>query len=132
MIARYATATALMAALLVLSILPGDPAAAESGFVWLVASVPSPLQNGLHVVAWAVLASVLWWAFAASRSEARRLGLAFGTSVAFGCVTEMLQAGIPGRYGTLSDLLLDVLGAVAGLALTRLLAGSIRMRRTRA
>ena len=121
----------LMAVLLALSILPGDPAATESGFTWLAASIPSSLQNGLHAVAWAVLASALWCSFAATSSAGRRFGLAFATSVAFGCFTELLQAGIPGRYGTLTDLLLDVVGVTVGLALTRQVATSPLARRAR-
>lgn len=104
-----------------LSIVPGYPQPGDSSFVWYVAGTPTPLQKTMHVAAYAALASSLMWTFA---SSARRSGGAWPTfylAVGSGTFLEWIQLGIPGRYSTVTDILLNALGAGLGIAFYRLL-----------
>jgi VanZ family protein len=90
---------------------PGD-----STFVWLIASTPSSIQKILHVALYAVLTGLWVWTLQTMQLKlSQRLLLAFVFSVGFGAAIEWYQTRIPGRFGTLLDVLLNALGAVVGL-----------------
>ncbi len=79
------------------------------------AAVSPTWQNALHVPAFAVLAVLA--ILAASGSF--RVGLAGMLWIAFGCcaygvLLEFAQAAIPGRTGSLTDVLLNVAGVAIG------------------
>ena len=81
---------------------------------WDTALAPS-LQNALHVPAYAVLLLL------AAASLARPTGLSniAIAVIACGCFTygaalEFAQAAIPGRFGSLTDILLNAVGVAAG------------------
>ena len=103
-----------MALLLSASSIPGDDSLAPAGSFTLEL-LPSGLQNLLHVPAFAVLAFA-WWQVLRGRS----LGLiamatvSVGLTVGFAGLDEWHQTHVPGRYGNLTDLALDVLGAFLG------------------
>lgn len=106
----------LMAALFWLSSLPGMPRpnnpAVFSLFYWL-----SPLvQNGLHVPAYAIVAWSWHWALAAwMRASRAQVVLAGAITSLYGIADEWHQSFVPGRFASLTDVLLDIAGTVLGL-----------------
>ena len=104
-----------MALLTVASIIPGSAEPGDSVFVWLVAKTPTLLQKSLHVCLYATLA-VLWvWTLDAIQSKSRRLVIAVTIAVCFGAAMEWFQTKVPGRYGTIVDVILNAAGALLGL-----------------
>ena len=108
----------IMAVLYWLSSLPGTPRpddpAVYSLFYWL-----SPaMQNTLHVPAYAALGWAWHWALGAwlRVSSPRAVGACM-IALAYGVFDEWHQSFVPGRYGSLSDVVLDVAGAALGIAL---------------
>ncbi len=79
---------------------------------WDTAISPT-LQNLLHVPAYAALVALIAWAL--GRPTLLRLGLVALACCAFGGLLECAQATIPGRFGSVTDTLLNVAGAAAGL-----------------
>jgi len=91
--------------------LPDDPAL-YAVFYW----VPPSVQNALHVPAYATLAGAWFWALGAWPSAARmRAAGAFAIAAAYGLFDEWHQSFVPGRYASLTDVALDVAGAVLGV-----------------
>ena len=105
----------LMTVIVVLSLTPGESDAAASGFVWLVQTTPSLLQKFLHVGLYASLAASWLWALGPLTSARARLISAFGVAFVLGAVMEWLQVSIPGRFGTLYDVMLNGIGAILGV-----------------
>ncbi len=104
-----------MALLTVASIIPGSAEPGDSVFVWLVAKTPTLLQKSLHVCLYATLA-VLWvWTLDAIQSKSRRLVIAVTIAMCFGAAMEWFQTKVPGRYGTIVDVILNAAGALLGL-----------------
>jgi VanZ family protein len=112
---RWLITLAFVAVVVVLSITPGKDQAGDSVFVWLVVNTPTPLQKFMHFVIYAALV-VLWaWTLEAIESRVLRFLLAFLLAVGLGSMLEWYQTKIPGRFGTIVDALLNVLGAIGGL-----------------
>lgn len=103
-----------MALVVILSVTPDDPNPGDSVFGWLVHTTPSLLQKFLHVCAYATLAAAWSWTLAPLMSMRGRLIVAFATSVGFGALLEWLQTFVPGRFGSLYDILLNAMGALVG------------------
>ena len=115
--------TAAYAALLAaLSLLPSGTSLLSG---WDTAISPT-LQNLLHVPAYAALVALIVWAL--GRPTLPRLGLVALACCAFGGLLECAQAVIPGRFGSVTDTLLNVAGAAAGLPVVLALS---RFRRDR-
>jgi VanZ family protein len=111
---RWLITLAFVAVVVVLSITPGKDQAGDSVFVWLVVNTPTPLQKLMHFVIYAALV-VLWaWTLEAIESRVLRFLLAFLLAVGLGSMLEWYQTKIPGRFGTIVDALLNVLGAIGG------------------
>jgi hypothetical protein len=110
-----------MALLGVASLTPGRPRSGGSSFVWLVASTPPSLQKLLHVCLYAVLVFLWVWTLDGIHSKTYRLVVAWITAVAFGAVMEWCQVKVPGRFGTMTDVVLDAAGASFGLLAAALL-----------
>jgi hypothetical protein len=91
--------------------LPGDPAL-YAVFYW----VPPSVQNALHVPAYAALAWAWCWALGARPRVpvARAIG-ACAIASAYGVFDEWHQSFVPGRYASLTDVTLDIAGAVLGI-----------------
>ena len=91
--------------------LPDDPAR-YTVFYWM----PPSVQNTLHVPAYAALAWAWYWALAAwiRVPVARAIGACVIAS-AYGVLDEWHQSFVPGRYASLTDVTLDVAGAVLGI-----------------
>jgi hypothetical protein len=110
-------------AIVVLSLTPDRSDPGGSAFVWLVHITPSTLQKSLHVVLYAWLTVAWIWTI---RSSLRgRLIAAFGIAVTLGAVLEWLQTYVPGRFGSLLDIILNAVGALIGVALGFYLAGKL-------
>jgi len=76
------------------------------------AAVGPALQNLLHVPAYGLLVGLT--AGVAGLSRLRHLALAAACCAAFGGLLECAQAAIPGRLGSLDDVLLNAVGSAAG------------------
>ena len=69
----------------------------------------------MHICVYAVLA-VLWiWTLQGIESVPFRFATALVICMSLGAVLEWHQTNVPGRYGTLSDVLLNILGIILGL-----------------
>ena len=118
---RIALTLGLMLLLAILSLIPGRAESGDSLFVWALAATPTPLQKLLHLLLYALL-TLLWvWTLAAIDSWIVRVSIAVLLAVGFGAVMEIAQTRIPGRFGTLTDVLLNGAGAVFGVLLAWLL-----------
>lgn len=74
------------------------------------------LQNLLHIPLYACL-SFLWFrAFLRSGANtAKGVVLALFITILYGCLDEVHQTFVPGRYGGLMDICLDTVGAISGV-----------------
>jgi len=107
--------------LVVLSVIPGNSEKNDSVFVWLVVSTPTLVQKIMHVTAYAALAFLLAWTLENIEPKAARLVITFVLAVSLGIALEWYQTIVPGRFGTLFDVFLNSVGAVAGLIAANLL-----------
>jgi VanZ family protein len=106
----------IMAMLYWLSSLPGVPAADDPEVYAVFYWMPPTVQNILHVPAYAALASAWRWALEAwlRHSSARVIGAGAIASV-YGVLDEWHQSFVPGRFASLTDVTLDIAGAVLGV-----------------
>ena len=106
-------AVGYLLAMLALSLVPGTTVEERGSLFEFLAP---ELQNLLHVPQYALL-SWLWCrglsgrSWSAARSAAAALAVAGG----YGVVEESIQLLVPGRFASLTDLALDLTGAVAGV-----------------
>jgi len=112
---RAALTLLLTILLLVLSLIPGRAEPGDSVFVWAVAMTPTPLQKLMHLLLYAVLTFLWAWTLEALESVMTRFVVAALLAASFGAVMELAQTYVPGRFGTLSDALLNGAGAALGL-----------------
>jgi VanZ family protein len=100
-----------MAALLLLSSIPGD--ASQDNLVGMIFEWVTPgWQNLLHIPLYAGLAASWLWALAQYPRRLRHpLTTSLMLTLLWGIVDETYQLGVPGRYGSLTDLALNMLGA---------------------
>ena len=116
---RASAALAYMAGIYVLSSIPGNQADTEIGrvFMWVQPNV----QNLLHVPLFGGLALCWYWSLAGYAIRPRLItSLAIATLCAV--FDEWHQMGVPGRYASWTDLLLNLLGiglAAAGILYAR-------------
>ena len=76
----------------------------------------STIQNLLHVPMYFVLSLFLLQIFHKSPTEPwKRNLLVFLIVCFFGLISEIIQIPVPGRYGRLTDILLNFAGAIAGI-----------------
>lgn len=105
-----------MAVLYWLSSLPGTPLPDDPALYGLFYWVPPSVQNALHVPAYAVLSWAFWWALGAwLRVPSARAISACAIASVYGVFDEWHQSFVPGRYASLTDVTLDVAGAVLGI-----------------
>lgn len=97
-----------------LSLLPGEPLPGDRDFSWLIALTPALVQKPMHIVFYASLV-VLW----ARVRSGMPLSLVAGLAIAYGALLEAAQTYVPGRYGSLIDVLLNSAGVWVGVVLTR-------------
>jgi VanZ family protein len=113
---RFVLLFALMVAIYILSSIPGYARPDDWKLVWLVAKTPPLVQKTMHLVLYAGLSWLVFWAL---ESLSLRLGYrvvaAFVIAVGFGAFNEWRQIQMPGRYGTFLDVALNAVGAAVGL-----------------
>ena len=106
----------LMGALYWLSSLPGTPMPDDPALYGLFYWVPPSAQNALHVPAYAALAWSWCWALGAWLPvPVARAFAACSIASAYGVFDEWHQSFVPGRYASLTDVILNVAGAVLGI-----------------
>ena len=82
--------------------------------------LPGLEEIGGHLTAFGVLAALLWWALRGS-SVRHPATWAFVLAVVYGATDEFHQSFVPGRDMSLSDLMVDLIGASAALLIVTLL-----------
>lgn len=112
---RWVITLAFVGIVVGLSIAPGAERTGDSLFAWLVANTATPVQKAMHVGVYAMLAMLWVWTLQAVESLSTRYVLTFALSMILGIALEWYQTTVPGRYGTLTDVLLNILGIIAGL-----------------
>jgi VanZ family protein len=118
---RWLLTLAFMAVIVVLSLTPDQGRPDDSVFQWLVAITSPPVQKFLHVVVFAILALLWMWTLADVESRLVRILLTLLCSVVLGVALEWFQTQVPGRFGTITDVLLNIAGTVIGIGLAVLL-----------
>ncbi len=108
-----------------LSSIPGEPTPQTPDVNTLFVLIPPKLQNLLHVPMFGVLAWLWHWSLPAWLPRAAPLGaIAFLLAAGYGIIDELHQLAVPGRYASLTDVLLNVLGAAIALWICGRLNGS--------
>ena len=90
-----------------------------------------------HVVLYAALASLLFWALAGDRSDVDTpfwvpAALAFALTVLYGVSDELHQAFVPARTASELDVALDAAGAALGVAVALLASRFLTTRQLKA
>lgn len=112
---RWLVTLGFVGVIVTLSVTPGIEKSGDSVFVWLVVHTATPVQKLMHVAVYAVLAALWVWTLEAIESRAVRAAAALVLSVGLGAVLEWHQTRVPGRFGTVLDVILNAAGAIAGL-----------------
>ena len=105
----------LIAVIVALSIVPGRAQPGDSVFAWLVSVTPAPLQKLMHGVAYAALTLLWMWTLEKIVSVPTQIALGFAVPVGIGAVLEWYQTSVPGRFGTLKDIMINAVGSIVGL-----------------
>ena len=107
---------AYMAAIFALSSIP-DTAAPETGLERVLQWISPELQNLLHIPLFGGLAWCWHWGLQSwVKQERWRVGAALALTLAYSVLDEIHQLGVPGRFGSLTDVALNAAGAVLALA----------------
>lgn len=114
----------LMGLIFITSSIPMDN---SEGYHWVPFISPN-IQNLLHIPIYAAL-SFLWLRALAQKKFALTTAaiLTLLISVSYGCIDEIHQNFIPGRYGGVTDVLLNAVGAIIGLVLAAFLKSHRRV-----
>ncbi len=113
--ARWGITLVFASLIVALSVTPGIARPDDNAFVWIVVNTPKPLQKIMHVAVYAVYALLWIWTLASIQSRSIRITLAIIATVGLGAALEWHQTSVPGRFGTIFDVLLNTLGAAIGL-----------------
>ena len=120
-VVRLAITLVFVLVVIILSVTPGKSQVGDSVFVWLVTNTPAPLQKLMHVVIYAAIVWLCAWTLEATKSRSLRFFVAFVIAISLGTALEWYQTKVPGRFGTIFDALLNVLGAIIGLVVALLI-----------
>jgi VanZ family protein len=102
-----------MLLLLASSVIPMDRQI--KGLQFVIELKPA-IQNLLHVPMFAILSFLFLLILQAFRIENwKRIAIVLLSSGVFGLINEIIQIPVPGRYGGLTDILLNFAGAILGL-----------------
>lgn len=118
---RWALTLGFAGIVVLLSVTPGIEKPDDSLFGWLVLHTATPVQKVLHVAVYAVLAILWMWTLDFVESRWLRCALTLMATVGLGAMLEWHQTRVPGRFGTIADVLLNLVGAVLGLLAALLL-----------
>ena len=105
----------MISLLFTLSSIPGT--SGSDGY-WLADILEPNFQNALHVPLYATL-QILWLRALAKpeRSMLMTITMALILTCSYGIIDEFHQSFVPGRYASVLDVLLNVLGALLGAAI---------------
>lgn len=112
---RWIITLGFIAIVVVLTTTPDRGQPADSAFSWLITNTAPFMQKILHVVCYATMAGLWMWTLEALEPRMLRIAATLILSVGLGAGLELYQTQVPGRFGSLSDVLLNAAGAVAGL-----------------
>ena len=112
---RWTVCLLFVGLVVALSLAPGVARPGDSIFVWIVTNTATPVQKLMHVIVYAVLALLWVWTLQTIESAVSRFGLALTIAVGLGALLEWYQTQVPGRFGTVGDVLLDLAGSLIGL-----------------
>ncbi len=112
---RLAMTLVMLILIVTVSVVPGQERLGNSVFVWLVSATPTSLQKLLHVLAYAVLAFLCMWTLDDIESAPIRIRAALAITIATGALLEWYQIFVPGRFGTVTDVILNAVGAFFGV-----------------
>ena len=106
---------AYMALIFVLSSIPGtsgpDDFSIQRPDTWL----SSPIQNALHIPTYGLLVFLLWWSLIPwTRSARLQAAAALLIAAAYGVLDELHQLAVPGRTSSMTDVVFNLVGVVAG------------------
>ena len=118
---RWAISLTFVAIVVALSISPGVARPGDSIFVWLIANTATPVQKTMHVAVYAVLAFLWVWTLQSIETKSLRFLLTFLITASLGSLLEWQQTSVPGRYGTIADLLLNLVGTLIGMLIALLI-----------
>jgi len=105
---------AIMLAMFVVSSLPGTDDAAPQ---FLLNLKPS-WQNALHIPAYAILTLAWFWALLGAVGSTRRTAsIGALITLLFGVLDEYNQSAVPGRTGSVMDLVLNATGVLVALVI---------------
>lgn len=108
---------------------PWVPAAGVMAVIFILSSqsglavsedpaVEKPIRATGHLLAYGLLAALLLAALSwGRRPRLRDAALAFAIAVAYGVTDELHQSFVPTRNGRIDDVVIDAIGAAAGVAL---------------
>ena len=114
---RWALTLAFIAFVVGLSITPGVERPDDNLFSWLFANTAPFTQKVLHVVTYAVLGALWMWTLAGIASRPARIAVSLSLALVLGIVLEWYQTTVPGRYGSMTDILLNGLGVALGIVI---------------
>ena len=114
---RWALTLAFVAFVVGLSVTPGVERPDDNLFSWLFANTAPLAQKVLHVVTYAVLGALWMWTLAGIASRPARIALSLSLALVIGIALEWYQTTVPGRYGSITDILLNSLGAALGIVI---------------
>ena len=118
---RWALTLAFAALIIGLSITPGIERPDDDLFSWLFANTAPLAQKALHIVTYAIFVLLWMWTLAGIESVPARIATSFILAMSLGTALEWHQTTIPGRYGTLADVLLNLAGCVIGVFIVLIL-----------
>ena len=109
---RVVVPLACMTSIFALSSLP-DTATPETGLVRVLHWASPELQNLLHIPLFGGLAWCWHWGLRSwVKQERWRFGAALAVTLIYAVLDEIHQLGVPGRFGSLTDVALNAVGAV--------------------
>ena len=114
---RWIVTLAFVGVIIGLSITPGIERPDDNLFSWLFAIASTPVQKAMHVVSYATLAFLWMWTLQGVTSFPMRLGASFLLTLGLGIALEWYQTQVPGRFGTIIDVVLNLVGTLVGLIL---------------
>jgi VanZ family protein len=93
-------------------------------FAWALFSTGSVVQKILHLIFYATFAALAAWSLEFLKSDRARAILCVLLGVSLGTTLEWCQTFIPGRYGSLSDVMINLVGVLLGTGVAIWWAGS--------
>ncbi len=121
---RLAVILMFMGALYILSAMPGPTRPDDWVIVQLLAQTPPMVQKILHVVLYGGLSWLWFWVLEPLPVRLHfHLLAAFLIAAGFGALNEWNQLHVLDRYGSLTDVLLNSMGAGLGLLVAVLWTG---------